>query len=161
MNSGTSTNKPRSSWSWLIPVALAAIPLMLIASLFAAPLVEIHKADSGFRRAQATIDSGALRLWAAGAIQKYSETNGSASEIPSSEIPTIMKNLYPSPAHAWVNSKTADREACVMIMWGGGFFHWGFDIGPTNYLPIANPEYPKFKLAPGIYYQRDAGWGLL
>ena len=160
INCGTSATKKNLPWGWLILIVLVSLPIVFLGSL---PIIPIYIADSGFRKAKATINPEDLRLWAFEAAKKYSSTDGFANEIPSSEIPPYIKKLYSNRRlSAWVNPKTSDSEGCVMIMWGGGFFSWDFDIGSTNFLPHANPEYPhNYMLAPGIYYRREAAWPLL
>ena len=163
INAGASKTGRRFPWTWIILAAVLFIPVIFIGSIAAMPFIAIHKADEGFRKAKRTIDSDQLRSWALEEIKNLSGTNGFSTKIPQSEIPDYIKNLYSIPPEdAWVNPKTSESAACVMIMWGGGFFHWGFDIGSTNFVSSANPEYPKaFMWCPGIYYRREAAWGLL
>ena len=161
-NSGASKSKKHFPWTWLVLAAVLFIPALFIGSFLATPFMAIHEADTGFRKAKKTIDPEELRAWALEEIKNHSNTNGFSQKISSSEIPNYLKNLYTrAPEDAWVNPRTIDSEACVMIMWGGGFFHWGLDIGPTNYMTSTNSDYRPFMWHPGIYYRREAAWGLL
>jgi hypothetical protein len=114
----------------------------------------IIEADSGFRRATNTINPEDLRAWALEMVRKE------ATEKQLSEsMPGYIRNLYAGPPpFAFVSG------SCVCLMWGGGFFHWGFFIGSTNEtMPFvsANREYPyNFEWRPGIYYTREADWKL-
>jgi hypothetical protein len=73
-------------------------------------------------------------------------------------MPKYIRDLYKYPPDAFVD------ESTLFLMWGGGFFHWGFHIGDTNAtLPFIsnNQEYPyNFEWWPGIYYTREAHWKL-
>lgn len=157
-----SRRKWRFNWVWPV-LAVLAVPVLVIVFFAAIPLLTIHKADSGFRKARATIKLEDLRAWALATTQGHPSTNGYAVEIPKAEIPDSIKELYSiPPENALAVPKTGENEGHVVIIWGGGFFHWAFDIGPTNFVSQYNPEYPKvFVLAPGIYYTREASWGLL
>ncbi|NOS70437.1 MAG: hypothetical protein HOP33_10955 [Verrucomicrobia bacterium] len=163
-SNASSASKTRKRFPWVKALALVlCVPVLFIGNFVAASLIAIHKADSGFRKAKQTIRPEEIRAWALEAIKNYPATNGYSITIPKSEIPSYLKNLYTtSPENAWVSPKTGDSEGCVMIMWGGGFFHWGMNIGPTNFVPRTNHQYPKaFMLSPGIYYLRETSWGLL
>jgi hypothetical protein len=85
--------------------------------------------------------------------------------FPQSKIPDYIKNFYSIPPEdILVIPKTSNKEATVLIFWGGGFFHWTLEVGDTNFsLPFnsGNPEYPyNFEWVPGIYYTREANWKL-
>jgi hypothetical protein len=158
MNVPPPIEKRRSNRIWIIVVVallLLAIPIGFFASI---PLMAVYKADSGFRKAKKTIDPEELRAWALEEIKKNGSANGF---ILNSEIPDKLRNLYDYTPSAGVVPKTEDHEACVMIMWGGGFFSWGFDIGSTNYVASTNFDYTPFMWHPGIYYRHEGHWGLL
>jgi hypothetical protein len=61
------------------------------------------------------------------------------------EVPT---SVYP---------KTSKSEGSVIIYWGGGFFHWTIDIGPTNDAETTGStnDYKTVEWVPGIYYSRE------
>lgn len=159
-DSSASKTKREFPWGWL--VFGLSIPALIICGLLVLLLEPIHKADSGFRKAKRTISAEEMRSWAFAVIKKHPATNGCLETIPNEEIPKSIINLYATPPrHAWIAPKTSESEESVMFMWGGGFFHWGITIGATNYVSPTSPGYRSFKLAPGIYYQREAAWGLL
>jgi len=156
-------SKSKNYFPWIALIVVLCIPVFFVGSFLAMPLITIYRADEGFKKAKKTIKSEDLRAWALEEIKNLSGTNGFSTKVPQSEIPDYIKNLYSIPPEgAWVNPKTSESAACVMIVWGGGFFHWGFDIGSTNFMSSTNPEYPKaFMWCAGIYYRREAAWGLL
>jgi hypothetical protein len=162
MNQAITTRlKPKKQMLWFVLISLCLAPFVWF--VFEISIGPVVMADSGFKRARKTINPEELRSWAFEAIRKFPATNGFSKEIPGSEIPASIKNLYSIPLQgAWVNPKSNERAGCVMIIWGGGFFHWGIDIGPTNFVSPINEEYPKaFRLSPGIYYRRESPWCLL
>lgn len=114
----------------------------------------IVEADAGFRRATNTINPEDLRAWALLLIQ----SNTSDKEATES-LPDYIQNLYPEPPDVVV------VETSVTLIWGGGFFHWGFFVGNTNEtMPFIsdNPQYPyNFEWKPGIYYSRETKRKLL
>jgi hypothetical protein len=156
--SGSSKTKKSFPWTWIILAVVLCVPVIFIGSFAAIPFMAVYKADSGFKKAEKTIDPEELRQWALQEIESHSSTNGF---ILNSEIPDKIRNLYDYTPSAGVVSKTEDHEACVMVMWGGGFFSWGFDIGPTNYAASTNFDYTPFIWRPGIYYRHEGHWGLL
>jgi hypothetical protein len=158
MNAPPQIKKKRSRRIWIIVVLILLVPAIPIGFFASIPLIAVYKADSGFKKAKKTIDPEELRQWALQEIESHSSTNGA---ISNSEIPAKVKNLYDYSPEACVVPKTEDHETCVMIMWGGGFFSWGFDIGPTNYVASTNFDYMPFIWRPGIYYRHEGHWGLL
>ena len=122
------------------------------------PLIVIYQADAGFRKAKKTMDPEQLRVWALESIRNYSGTNGYSQHIQISKIPDNVKNLYSTlPETAWVSPKTADSDGSVGIIWGGGFFHWGFYIGSTNFSIQTGYEgdHQIAKWTSGIYYTHE------
>lgn len=141
-------------------IIFAAAITFIIAAVFIAGFIWWHtpprfvvEADAGFKKAKSTIDPEVVRAWALECIQK----NASRKEI-ANLMPESMRNLYGEPPDAWVDGSSLN------LLWGGGFFHWGFYIGNTNEtMPFnsENHEYPyNFEWRPGIYYTREAKWEL-
>ena len=107
-------------------------------------------ADAGFKTAKQTIDPEKFRAWALSEMTKHP---GAGVIIPNAELPDYIQNLYSEPPE-----EVSTMSGNIMITWGGGFFHWGFDIGPTNFTLTPNSDIP-FAIAewvPGIYYSREA-----
>jgi len=155
------TTKHKRSWLWIALVLLIAVPVTVIVAnelIFFGRIVHsvrkaVRDADAGFKRAKQTIDPEQLRAWALASKERWSGTND--WEIPKSEIPEYIRNLYPQPPNAVL------LQNGVMFMWGGGFFAWTLDVGPTNYVAETNPERPKvFMWVPGIYYARESSLDL-
>ena len=140
-------------------LALAGFAFALFLLMFWLP---VHQADAGYRKIKRTVNPEDLRAWALEAIKKTSATNGMHREIPPSEMPVYLRNLYATPPEmASAEPKIEQDGGNVFIMWGGGFFGWGFQIGPTNFVVTTHEHGPRvFEVAPGIYYFRDATWGL-
>jgi hypothetical protein len=148
-----------------IIVVVAAANVLILWWWFTPPKFVVE-ADAGFKKAKTTIDREKLRAWALTTIEKYRSTNNEdiITDIPNSEIPNYIQNLYALRPESAFITRTGDNQSYVAIMWGGGFFHWGLEVGNTNFsLPLNsnNPEYPfDFEWIPGIYYTREAKWKL-
>ena len=125
--------------------------------LFSIPPSDVVQADEGFRKAKATIDPEKLRVWAFEEIAKYKPlTNDYAGkDIPNSEIPDYIQNLYPFPAED-ATVQIDDNQLYVMITWGEGFFHWKIDVGSTNLINTGfRQSLQNVEWVPGIYYSRE------
>ena len=157
-NLNGSKNVRRFRWSWIVLLAVLCVPILLISNFLMMPSRAIRKADQGFRKAKQTIDAEALRSWALDAIKRWPSTNGSRV-IANSEIPENIRMLYSQPP-----GRVFIRSDAVEIDWGGALFHWGFEIGSTNFFrPFnsGNHECPyNFEWKSGIYYSREANWKL-
>jgi hypothetical protein len=118
----------------------------------------VVQADDGFKKAKATIDPEKLRAWALKEIAKHkpSTNDFAGKDIPDSEIPDYIQTLYPYPAEDATVQMDEDQPY-VMITWGGGFFHWMFDIGSTNLAGTTGSDnhFTTVEWIPGIYYSRE------
>lgn len=162
MNEAPPTNqgpqkRPISLFGALMIWAVVVVGLLSIfpGRFILAAANTIYQADEGFKRARRTIDPEELRRWALQEIAKHSSNH----EIPASEIPGYIANLYSRRPEEAVRG-----QSTVAIVWGGGFFHWVIEIGDTNFSrPFVsdNPEYfYNFEWTNGIYYTREARWKL-
>jgi hypothetical protein len=149
---------PNNSGAQIIIKIFAAAIIVIIAAVFSlilwlwftTPKI-VAEADAGFKRAKQTIDPGQLRAWALESSKRWPSTNG-AHAIPESEIPKYIRDLYAYPPEdATVIGDT------VTIFWGGGGFHWVIEIGPTNYVRLADdsPGYQTVEWTQGIYYSHE------
>jgi len=117
------------------------------------------EADKGFEKAKASIKPEKLRSWALQAVNRWPGLGVMGTPIPLAEIPDSICQLYTNPAVAEANPPTADAYTnkagdYVVITWGGGFAHWRYYVGTTNFWLSTNDGY-VFKWAEGIYYSRD------
>jgi len=126
--------------------------------VFTTPFNIAYKADAGFKRAKRNIDPRQLQTWAIQEISKHPFTNDNQilRDIPQSEIPSQMQNLYSYPPEAAVLRNDSDEIPYVKIIWGGGFFHWFFAVGPTNFsVSTNNTFYKTTEWTQGVYYSRE------
>jgi len=126
--------------------------------VFTTPFNVAYKADAGFRRAKKNIDPKQLQAWAIQEISKYPLTNDTQilRDIPESEIPSQMQNLYSFSPRAAIMKMDSSEIPSVKIIWGGGFFHWLFIIGPTNFSISTNGTFYKtVEWTQGVYYMRE------
>jgi len=115
---------------------------------------DVVAADAGFRRAKQTIDPEKLREWA---LKQIAKKKGHGDLIPQTELPDYIYKLYDSPPDVCLSKGVGEDD--VMLIWGGGFFHWGFHIGSTNLVLRTNlapdDSYAVAQWVPGIYYARE------
>ena len=155
-NCSASEAKRRIPWIWIILLLVAAV----IAGVsryelwLSATPDDVRRADKGFRKIKETINPEQLRAWALEEIQEHSATN--EANIPISEIPSYIQELFSDPVEDAGVYKYTD-ETNVQICWGGGFFHWMVDIGPTNYTETTGVtnNFTTVEWVPGIYYSRE------
>jgi len=128
-----------------IAILIAAVFVFIIWFIFTPPKI-VAEADAGFKRAKQTINPEELRKWALDSIQNKATQN----ELQES-LPVAVKTLYSEPPYVRI------EEGILILMWGGGFFHWEFDIGPTNYSQETGVDnhFTTLEWVPGIYYSRE------
>ena len=142
--------KPTNLFVWVVAFIVLIFFAYKIGSFFhninLAADQALNEADGGFRKAKNTINPEQLRTWALESIERRTNLH----EVYKS-MPDNIRNLYEEPPDVSVN------ESCVVLMWGGGFFHWEIDIGPTNYTETTGVEniHTTVEWVPGIYYSRE------
>ena len=174
-NSGISKKVKRIIW--IIIITVVGFPILAFLSIWALISFDanrtLHKADAGFRKAKLTIDPEQLRAWALQEIAKNPTNDGIfPPKIPNSGIPSYMQKLYSQPvedAVIWkfagntnfalltLHSNSVEQlgQTNITIFWGGPFFHWMFEIGPTNFVPPSDSYVSTAEWVPGIYYARE------
>ena len=145
-------SKSKKYFPWIILIVILCVPLFFVGSFLVMPAETIYKADEGFKKAKKTINPEGLRSWALEEIRNA----GTNTFIPDPKVPKTLQDLYSIPPEfAEVNGNT------IAVVWGGGFFHWKLDIGPTNFVSTPDEIYSRvFMWCPGIYYGRESTWGL-
>jgi hypothetical protein len=149
---------------WTVSIFAATIILLVVAVnvlilwWWIIPPKIVVEADAGFKKATQTIDPEKLRAWALEEIAKHkpSTNDFAGKDIPDSEIPSYIQALYPYPAED-ATVRFDENQPYVMIVWGGGFFHWKIDIGSTNLIGTTGSgnHFTTVEWAPGIYYSRE------
>ncbi len=151
-------SKSTSQYSWVILVLVLCAVVIYFGFWATTPFNIAFKADAGFRRAKKNIDPKQLQVWAIQEISKHPLTNDTQwlRDIPESEIPSQMQNLYSVRPAAAVLRNDSGEIPYVKIIWGGGFFHWFFAIGPTNFSISTNGTFYKtIEWTQGVYYLRQ------
>jgi|SRR5271170_1304510 len=182
---GASKNRKRFPWIWIaisIVIFFFAIAAIFLGFIIWHSWPDAKSADAGFKKARKTIDPELLRAWAMGEVPKYLPTNSFfAPKIPDSEIPAYLEKLYSEPVEdvtIWrivgytniIINKAGSNSVSelgitmragqtnggiVHICWGGPFFHWMFEVGPTNFVLPPDPFVSAVEWVPGIYYTRE------
>ena len=100
------------------------------------------------------IDSDELQKWA---LIRLKDSTSDSSELPLNEVPKPLRNLRSNGGqieYAFYNIGTSPKDSCVVLMWGGGFGHWGIDVGAPSF---DQPDDDSFyiKWAPGVYFWEE------
>ena len=166
-----------------IVILFFAAPAFFVGFIILDPWPNAGSADAGFKRAKKTIGPELLRAWAMGEVPKYLQHTNDffPSVIPNSEIPAYLEKLYLEPVEdvtIWrdagdtnitinkAGSQQMDQLEITMraaqtnggiveVCWGGPFFHWKFEIGPTNFVLPPDSFVTAVEWVPGIYYTRE------
>jgi len=84
-------------------------------------------ADKLLAHLQKSVDPNEVQQWAVGMIQ----TNASGRRLAINELPDTLKKTQPSIAELIIGN--SESNSSVVVIWGGGFGHWGLAAGNTNY----------------------------
>jgi len=142
---------------WLrfgFPICLLFIVLLFY--LGSMRLITVHRAHSTFTKIQKNIDPEELRQWAVDLARRFH--NG--EHVPKSELPKTLLNLGRSPPKIGIPRRTADAtddsRCYVILIWGGGFFHWGMLIGSPQFQHgDENHQHHIIQWVPGIYFDHE------
>ena len=134
-------------WGFFLLVGCALTVLFVI--LYFSPRAHAHRI---FKRVQTTIDPERLRTWA-----EQEAKHPERSPLSAEDIPEGLAKLEAYPPTVNIGSAQNSRDKpFVVLMWGGGFFHWGMFIGSTNYLLEPNPQaFHDVKWVDGIYFRHE------
>ncbi len=95
-----------------------------------------------------------LQKWA---LIHLKESNSDSAELPLSEVPKSLRNLRSNGSKiesAFYNIATPPKDSYIVLVWGGGFGHWGIDVGAPSFAqPDGNAFYIKW--APGVYFWEE------
>lgn len=146
-----------SQLSWrqigLVTITTLVAAAALIGVTYFNPIALGHRSSHQFfSHIESTIDPEELRIWAANLASKHGfETKPAASELPSDFL-----NLSSQRPRVLICSTNANNDQpYVMLIYGGGFYHWGMDIGPTNFVRQNDPAFTTIQWVPGIYFRHE------
>jgi hypothetical protein len=95
-----------------------------------------------------------LQKWALMTLKK---SNPDSSELPLNDVPEPLRNLRSNGSqieYAFYTPGTSPGDSYIVLMWGGGFGHWGIDVGAPSFdQPEDNNFYIKW--APGVYFWEE------
>jgi hypothetical protein len=102
---------------------------------------------------KAQIDPYELQKWA---VSTLDTSKGGYHELPAEKLPKAIQTLrsegYPLEI-AYYTPTLSDGESYISIVWGGGFGHWGIDIGkPSFQEPRGSDAVLSSMWIPGIYF---------
>jgi len=100
------------------------------------------------------IDSGELQKWA---VIKLNDSNKDSLVLPLKDVPEPLQNLRSDGCQieqAFYKIATSPKDSSVVLMWGGGFGHWGIEVGSPSF---DQPDDDNFyiKWAPGVYFWEE------
>src|SRR5450759_1229684 len=141
-------SEPKKHLLWAVLFLVFVISAVVIGFKYwlSVPPKIVIEADAGFKKAKETINPEELRAWALGAINQRTNLKAIYNSMP-----PYVRTLYAEPPDISVD------ESSVSLGWGGGFFHWGIDVGSTNFVIFTNANIPwtVVEWVPGIYYGRE------
>jgi hypothetical protein len=79
------------------------------------------------------IDPDQLQKWA---VSTLKESKPDSSEIPLNTVPGPIRNLRSNNSqieYALCSPGTSPKDSYIVLMWGGGFGHWGIDVGAPSF----------------------------
>ena len=132
---------------------LVAVAALIGVVIYFNPMASVHRSSHQFfSNVESNIDPEELRIWAANLASKHGfETNPTASELPgdfanlSSQLPSVLI----------CSTNASNDQPYVMLIYGSGFYHWGMDIGPTNFIRQNDPAFTTIQWVPGIYFRHE------
>jgi len=144
--------KTQFNWrriGWVAAIAIGIIGL----ALYFNPLALIHRRSHRFfTKVEQSINPEELRSWAAELVNKQAfGTKPKVSELPSN----LLKLSAQPPSVSICSTNARSDQPYLMLIYGGGFYHWGIDIGPTNFVRANDPAFTTIKWASGIYFRHE------
>jgi hypothetical protein len=100
---------------------------------------------------KAIIDPQELQKWA---VINLGKINSGSQEISLKDVPESIRNLKSNGSpleYATAEIGTSPKDRYIALMWGGGFGHWGIDVGAATFEQPADDNF-YIKWAPGIYF---------
>ena len=101
------------------------------------------------------IDPSELQKWA---VITLSKANSDSSELPLQEVPEPLRNLRSDGCqieYAFYAIATSPKDSYIVLMWGGGFGHWGIDVGDPSFDEPEDNNAFYIKWAPGVYFWEE------
>jgi len=147
-NSGV--GEPKQKFKWLIPptIIIAVIAVVLV-FLFGPPIAMHHHAHSFFGSVKRNIDPEELRRWAS----KLAAITPAPPITNLNELPIALRDV--EFEDGWVHEASENDAWSVTLICGGGFFHYGIEIGPTNFSDSSSAQFAVIQWVPGIYFRHE------
>jgi hypothetical protein len=97
------------------------------------------------------IDPRELQKWA---VITLSKSNSDSSKLPLKDVPEPIRILHSNGGPiemAFYQIGSSPKSRCITLMWGGGFGHWGIDVGAPSFEEPADDNF-YIKWIPGVYF---------
>jgi hypothetical protein len=149
VNSGI--GKPGQNFRWLVllTIIIAVIAGFFLLFLLGPPIAMHRHAHSFFGSVKRDVDPEELRKWAA----KLAAITPTSRVTNSSELPVPLRDS--EFENGWIREASQNDSWCMTLIYGGGFFHYGIEIGPTNFLDSSSPQFTVIQWVPGIYFRHE------
>ncbi len=148
------SNALRRIAPWL-PMVLVVVAVPCAMIYFSPPLAADRHAHNIFAKAKKTINPEDLREWAKNLASTQSDFQRKGK---SDELPDYVVGLTKQTPSFLINSSSlslSDNLPYLTLQYGGGFFSWGFDVGPTNFSRKSDSDHTSIEWVPGIYFRRE------
>ena len=103
---------------------------------------------------KAVCDPHELQNWA---VLMLGKTNPESFDLPLQDVPKPLQNMRSrglTIEMAFYGIAPAPKDSCIVLMWGGGFGHWGMDIGGPSFRQ-PNDDNRYIQWIPGIYFWEE------
>ena len=141
----------------VIALLLAALLTFAVASH--RPIYETR--TQNFAEAvKAAIDPDELQTWATNLIHgiKADKSLG-LRDLEVGQVPRQLRELQSNGSplqYLWVNGPSDQTpETTLVLVWGGGFGHWGIHVGSPSFRHTNDTTY-QIEWKPGIYFWHDS-----
>lgn len=112
------------------------------------PVRGAHRFYSSVKR---NVNPEELRAWAAGLA-----ANAPNQRITSiNQLPASLQPLSAGFESGGVAPANSSNGWVLTLMYGGGFFHYGMEIGSTNFVDSSDDQLTVIPWVPGIYFKHE------
>jgi hypothetical protein len=111
----------------------------------------VRRTEEFATRVRSVVNPGDLQAWATNLIAKTPFQGHDSLEIKPTDVPRSVYAIYGEDPEM-VFLQHSDTGDYVEIWFGGGFGHWGIDVGPSSFKGIENPKFHVVPWKPGIYF---------
>jgi hypothetical protein len=112
---------------------------------------KVRRVEELAARVRSVVKPEELQAWATNLIARTPFEGRDSVKIKPSDVPQFVHAIYgEDPEMVFIHH--SDTGNFIEIWYGGGFGHWGIDVGPPTFQGIENPNFYVVPWKPGIYF---------